>query len=156
MGALRYSALPTHHQAAMRRGFTLLELCFVVMIIALLTAITVPSYDVLLRRTHQAEARSMLSAIAHAQLQHQRDNGAYLDCPATGPVPAPMLEFPTATCWKQLGLEVGSTVRYRYGVELTDHSFVVTAQGDLDRDGQLSTLTLQGETLQIDIVDGLE
>lgn len=140
----------------MRRGFTLLELCFVVMIIGLLTAITVPSYDVLLRRTHQAEARSMLSAIAHAQLQYQRDNGVYLSCPATGPVPVPTLEFPSEPCWKQLGITVGSTVRYRYGVELSERSFVVTAQGDLDRDGHHSTLTLQGETLQIDIEDGLE
>ena len=140
----------------MRRGFTLLELCFVVMIIGLLTAITVPTYDVLLRRTHQAEARSMLSAIAHAQLQHHRDNGSYLACPASGPIPTPTVAFPTEACWQQLGISMGSTVRYRYGVALTDHSFVVTAEGDLDRDGHHSTLTLQGETLQIDIVDGLE
>ena len=140
----------------MRRGFTLLELCFVIMILSLLVAITVPTYDVLLRRTHQAEARSMLSAIAHAQLQHQRDSGAYLACPATGPIPSPTAEFPTDPCWKKLGITIGGAVRYRYGVDLTDSSFVVTAEGDLDRDGQLSTLTLQGETLQIDIVDGLE
>ena len=71
----------------MRRGFTLIELCFVIAIIAILAAVTVPAYDVLLRRAHSAEARSMMTAIAHAQLQYQRDHGSYLACAATGEVP---------------------------------------------------------------------
>ncbi|MFT5680317.1 MAG: prepilin-type N-terminal cleavage/methylation domain-containing protein [Myxococcota bacterium] len=140
----------------MRRGFTLLELCFVVMILGILTAITVPAYDVILRRSHQAEARSMLSAIAHAQLQHHRDTGDYLACPASGDVPVPTARFPEASCWKTLGIQVGGAVRYRYGVEVIDGGFAVTAEGDLDRDGHTSRLTLSGDTLQIDIVDGLE
>ena len=140
----------------MQRGFTLIELCFVIAILGLLTAITVPTYDVLLKRTQLTEARSMLSAIAHAQLQHHRDQGHYLDCPAAGDVPRPTARFSSAPCWSTLGIQVGGEVRYRYGVSVEGEGFVVTAEGDLDRDGQTSLLTLNGATLQIDEQDGLE
>ncbi|MDG1480243.1 MAG: prepilin-type N-terminal cleavage/methylation domain-containing protein [Myxococcota bacterium] len=79
-----------------RRGLTLLELCFVVMILGVLIAITVPTCDVILRRSHQAEARSMLSASAHAQ--HDRDTGTDLACPASGERPHPTVRFPSAGC----------------------------------------------------------
>ena len=140
----------------MRRGFTLLELCFVISIMGILTALTVPTYDVLLRRAHQSEARSMLSAIAHAQLTHQRDTGTWLACPATGPIPAPTAAFPDEACWKTLGIFPDGPVRYRYGVTLRGEGFIVTAEGDLDRDGQASLLTLEGSSLTITAVDGLE
>ena len=141
----------------MRRGFTLLELSAVIVILVLLTCMTVPAYDVLIRRTHAAEARSMMSAIAHAQLQHQRDHGAYLACAATGEGPAPTARFPNQEpCWQALGIQIGGQVRYRYGVTLTDGSFSVTGEGDLDGDGTLSRFTLDGRTLQVSVTDELE
>lgn len=140
----------------MRRGFTLLELCFVVMIIGLLTAITVPTYDILIRRTHQTEARTMLSAIADAQLRHYRDSGSFLSCPASGEIPAPTAPFPKAECWEALHIQPAGEVRYRYSTAPEGSHFVVTAEGDLDRDGEIATLTLQGETLELTIVDGLD
>lgn len=140
----------------MQRGFTLLELCFVIMIISLMAAITVPSYDLLLRRTHQSEAVSFLSAIAHAELQHYRDTGAYLPCASEGDIPRVPVAFPAAPCWRALGIEVGGEVRYRYGVTVSQAGFEVTAEGDLDRDGHPSRLTLDGASLRVSIEDGLE
>ena len=140
----------------MRRAFTLIELCYVLAIIGLLTAVTVPAYDTLLRRSRAAEAQAMVHAIAHAELQHLRDRGSYVACPASGELidlPAP---FPDAPCWRALGIRVGGDVRYRYGVEATADTFTVLAEGDQDGDGLLARYTLDSRTLDLTVEDELE
>ena len=138
------------------RAFTLIELSYVLVIISLLTAVTVPAYDLLVRRAQAAEATSMVHAIASAERQRYRDQGAYLACPAEGDVPALPRAFPAAPCWEALGIRVTDPVRYRYSVALEGDSFVVTAEGDLDRDGVAARYTLRGRDLHLDVVEPLE
>lgn len=140
----------------MRRAFTLIELCYVLAIIGLLTAVTVPSYDTLLRRSRAAEAPAMIHAIAHAELQHLRDRGSYVACPPAGGIADLPGPFPDAPCWRALGVRVSDEVRYRYGVEVTGGTFVVTAEGDQDGDGVLARFTLDGRTLHLEVEDELE
>lgn len=138
----------------MRQGFTLIELCFVLAILALLVGLAVPTHEVLYRRAQASEARAMLSAIAHAELQHHRDHGHYLACPAEGPVPSQPTRFPSSTsCWKTLHIALHDPVRYRYGVTVAGNSFEVVAEADLDADGVGSRFSLDGRTLHITEVD---
>jgi prepilin-type N-terminal cleavage/methylation domain-containing protein len=141
----------------MRRGFTLVELCYVLAIIAALAAVAVPTYDVILRRAHVVEARAILHTIAHAELQHFRDRGSYLACGPFGEVVHEPTAFPwDEPCWRQLGVQAEGQQRYRYAVALQDESFVVIAEGDLDGDGVHSRLTLDGRDLDLQVVDELE
>ena len=141
----------------MRRGFTLIELSYVIAVIALLAAITVPAYDVLLRRAHVAEARAVVHGIAHAELRHLRDRGHYLPCGPAGDVPTEPVAFPAdAPCWKALGIRTEGLVRYRYAVSVADGSFLVSAEGDLDGDGIVSRFSLSGHDLELVVVDELE
>ncbi len=141
----------------MQRGLTMLELCCVVAVIAIVTAMSVPMYDVLVRRARADEARTMLHAIAHAELRHYRDRGGYLACDPGGEIPVPHGRFANdEPCWRELGVQLTGEVRYRYSVALVDDSFVVTAQGDLDRDGSASRFTLHGRDLSLEIEDELE
>jgi prepilin-type N-terminal cleavage/methylation domain-containing protein len=140
----------------MQRGFTLIELSYVLAVLGVLAAITVPTYDLLLRRAHAAEAPAMMHAIAHAELQRLRDGGEYLACPATGDVPRAPVPFTDAACWSALGIRPEGPVRFRYGVALEDGGYVVTAEGDLDRDGETSLYTLRGEDLVVVVERRLE
>jgi len=138
------------------RGFTLLELCFVITIITVLAAMATPVYQGYLRRSQAAEVHGMLPAIAYAEMQYFRDHGEFLSCPAQGPVPAPAALLPKQDCWETLHIKTGGPLRYRYGVEVAGETFTVIAEGDLDRDGVLARYTLNGADMSIDVVDGLE
>jgi prepilin-type N-terminal cleavage/methylation domain-containing protein len=141
----------------MRRAFTLIELCFVLAILAALTATAVPVYDGLLKRTWAAEAPSVLTAIAHAELRHHRDHGSFLPCPAQGPIPSTVQPFPgAADCWRTLGVDLSGPSRFRYGVQVHAAGFTATAEADLDRDGQASRYALDGATFVILAQDPME
>ena len=123
----------------MRRGFTIIELSYVLVVIGILVAVSVPAYDSFARRAKADEARSMLPAIAHAELRHFRDRGGYLPCAAEGPVPRTPVSFPNQTsCWKALDIQLTGQVRFRYSVEVVDGHFFAVAEGDLDGDGVTS------------------
>ncbi len=141
----------------MRRGYTLIELSFVLAILAALTAATVPTYELIMRRARAAEPRGVVQAIAHAELRHFRDRGGYLACEATGDLPTTPVPFPNAVpCWRELGVQMTGDVRYRYEVRLDGDSYVVTAEGDLDQDGVIARFTLSGRDLALSIEDELE
>jgi prepilin-type N-terminal cleavage/methylation domain-containing protein len=138
----------------MRRGFTIIELSFVIAIMAILVAITVPNYQVLVHRARADEARAMVYAIGHAELRYRRDHGRFLACEAQEPVPRGPVSFPNdRPCWKALGVQVDGQVRYRYRVSLDADSFVVVAEGDLDADGLPSQFSLNGRDFQLTVKD---
>lgn len=60
-----------------RRGFTLLELMIVVVVVAVLAAIALPSYSAHLRKSARAEAQSFLTNAANSQQQFLIDRRSY-------------------------------------------------------------------------------
>jgi prepilin-type N-terminal cleavage/methylation domain-containing protein len=131
------------------RGFTLLELAVVLAIMGLLAALAVPGYSTLVRRSRNVEARALTETIAHAELRHQRDTGKLLACAKT-PAEVPPSQgalFGSAPCWRTLGIDVRGTVYFQYEVELVEDSFRVVARGDLDGDGEVNVITLDGASL---------
>ena len=146
-------------RSARRRGFTLLELAFVIGIIGALAGAAVPGYQAVLRRSRSSEARAVLEAIANAQLAHRRDRGTFIACPAEPekvPAGSRNLFDGSRGGWKSLGFTVEGGVRYQYEVLLVEGSYVAVARGDLDGDGVTSEFALDGRTGKVAISEELE
>jgi len=60
-----------------KKGFSLLEVMVVVVIIGILAAIAIPSYTGYVTRTRRAEAVAALQAVALAEEKHRAEDGAY-------------------------------------------------------------------------------
>lgn len=134
-----------------RRGFTLVELAFVLAVMSLLVAASVPGYHQVLLHARANEARSMLSALHHIVSIYQRDHGEVLEC-APSPseaVPTVAVPFVARPCWKALGFSVDGPVRYRYQVKRAGSGFEVIAEGDLNGDSVTSKFTLSSQDLRV-------
>jgi prepilin-type N-terminal cleavage/methylation domain-containing protein len=140
-------------------GFTLLELAVVLLVIGTLAILATPGLRHVLARSRTAEARTLLEAIAHAELGHRRDHGAFIACePSADAVPrGAQVRFNSAAPgWAALGVEIDGPVWYRYAVVLDGDDFVAVAEGDQDADGTTARFELGSATLQLRAKDELE
>ena len=60
-----------------RKGFTLLELMIVVIIVGILASLAVPRFISTANKAKEAEAKNILGAIRAAQLRYYQENDAY-------------------------------------------------------------------------------
>ena len=120
----------------LRRGFSLLEVMIVVVIIGILATLAYPSLEGYLQRSKQTEAKVGLSAVYAAKNifcnQTYADSLSNLD----------------------VQLETGGSSRYSITLTGSSSSFTATAKGNLDDDAVLDIWTIdQNKTLQNTVSD---
>ena len=102
------------------RGFTLIELMVVLVVVGILAAIAVPQYSAHVARTNRAEAKAALMGAAQWMEQRFSANGTYCstadDC-STNPLPTSMRTVPAT----------GSAVYELTVTNLADATYTLTA-----------------------------
>ncbi len=113
------------------RGHTLIELLVAVMIIAILAAVAIPSYDAYTRRGRQEDLKARILEVAAAQERHFAARGAYTASFADlAPFGLPAGGVPTGTGW-QIGdhkFLTGAVIQQETGM-----GYWVVGKSDVDK-----------------------
>jgi type IV pilus assembly protein PilE len=111
------------------RGFTLIEMMIVVVILAILAAIALPSYQKYVLRSHRAEGQALLSEAAARQERYFAQNNSYASSAAA-------LNMTSYVAGLQYyGLAISN-------VSASTYTLTATATGSQARDSECLTLTL--------------
>jgi len=113
-----------------RKGFTLIELMIVVVIIGILAALAIPRFMQATVKSKQSEAKGILKQIYTMQRTYRQENpaGTYLACA-------------DAAALLAIGVEVPTTAIYTYSTT-GGATFLATGTCNLDDDATVDTWTI--------------
>lgn len=115
------------------KGFTLIELMIVVVIIGILAALAIPKFMQATTKSKQTEAKQILKQIYAMQHAYRQEYNSYccngVSASAGGSITS-------------LGVDVMVTARYTYVITAAANTFTATATANLDDDPAMDTWTI--------------
>lgn len=119
-----------------KKGFTLIELMIVVVIIGILAALAIPRFMRSTTKAKQSEAKQLLKQVYTMQHAYRQEFNAYCLAGAVASAGA-------GAAFARLGVDVGVTARYTYTMTTaTQNAFLCTATANLDDDATVDTWTI--------------
>ncbi len=129
-----------------RKGFTLIELMIVVVIIGILAALAIPRFMQATTKSKQSEAKGLLKQIYTMQRAYRQEFNLYGDNGAS-------VAALTGGTFNTIGVDVMVTARYQYDIVATDVTFTATATANLDDDATIDTWTINESGTLTNTVD---
>jgi type IV pilus assembly protein PilA len=117
------------------KGFTLIELMIVVVIIGILAALAIPRFMRSTTKAKQSEAKQLLKQIYTMQHAYRQEFDAYSLNGVTASAAAP-------NTFAQIGVEVQASARYTYVMVSAANTFTCTATANLDDDAANDVWTI--------------
>ena len=103
-----------------KKGFTLIELMIVVVIIGILAALAIPRFMRATTKSKQSEAKQILKQVYVMQHSYRQEKDTYWS-------PAGVQTAVAGGSFADIGVEIGLGARYTYSITATATTFTATA-----------------------------